>query len=239
MAFLYNASLTSIHHFDFSLVNFPRVFDRIVDQNAPILSEVRNLDDKETTPDSFISLPIYQDVEQHPKIDSMVAVMTSILPWRNYFLDLLPEGIDGVFLVVSNTCNQTFTYEINGPEVTYLGPSDLHDPAYDDFESTTTFTPFGSEMACVHTLSFFPSEKFESAYATNRPVTYTIVVSCIFAFMIAVFFLYDCFVERRQTKVMSTATRSTAIVSSLFPEQIADRLMEDAGTNSPKPKIRK
>jgi hypothetical protein len=38
-----------------------------------------------------------------------------------------------------------------------------------------------------------------------------------------VFLLYDRLVERRQ-KVMSTAVQSSAIVSSLFPSQVRDRL---------------
>ena len=34
-------------------------------------------------------------------------------------------------------------------------------------------------------------------------------------------------VERRQSKVMRSATRTNAIVSSLFPENVRDRLLED------------
>eukprot|EP00934_Nitzschia_sp_Nitz4_P001129 Nitzschia sp. Nitz4//scaffold132_size63325//9375//11592//NITZ4_006288-RA/size63325-snap-gene-0.49-mRNA-1//1//CDS//3329535308//1129//frame0 len=59
-------------------------------------------------------------------------------------------------------------------------------------------------------------------------MVYTLVVVCIFIFTISVFFVYDMFVERRQTKVLSTAERSNAIVSSLFPQAVALRLMEDA-----------
>jgi hypothetical protein len=41
-----------------------------------------------------------------------------------------------------------------------------------------------------------------------------------------VFLLYDRLVERRQKKVMSTAVQSSAIVSSLFPSQVRDRLFQ-------------
>jgi hypothetical protein len=42
-----------------------------------------------------------------------------------------------------------------------------------------------------------------------------------------VFVVYDCLVERRQTTVMTTATRSNAIVDSLFPANVRDRLMAE------------
>jgi hypothetical protein len=44
-------------------------------------------------------------------------------------IDLLPQGIDGMFVVVENTCGQAVTYEINGP-VAYLGTGDLHQLRY-------------------------------------------------------------------------------------------------------------
>jgi class 3 adenylate cyclase len=41
------------------------------------------------------------------------------------------------------------------------------------------------------------------------------------------FFLYDRLVERRQSLVLRKATQSSAIVSSLFPKNVRDRLMQD------------
>jgi len=39
---------------------------------------------------------------------------------------------------------------------------------------------------------------------------------------------YDCIVEKRQTNVVHAAQRSDAIVRSLFPEAVRDRLYENA-----------
>jgi class 3 adenylate cyclase len=41
------------------------------------------------------------------------------------------------------------------------------------------------------------------------------------------FIFYDWLVERRQTIVLFKAAQSTAIVTSLFPKQVCDRLLED------------
>jgi Adenylate and Guanylate cyclase catalytic domain len=41
------------------------------------------------------------------------------------------------------------------------------------------------------------------------------------------FFVYDWLVERRQKIVLHRAAQSTAIVSSLFPKKVCDRLLDD------------
>ena len=141
--------------------------------NGPVLSQVRNLGEDASdfgdTPDSVILIPIYREVKKQQHSNDIVAVVNSILPWRNYFLDLLPDGIEGIVLVMSNTCNQTWSYEINGPDVEYLGVGDFHQEKYTPYLVDTSFNPFGNEMECAHTLSLYPSEKFESTYATNKP----------------------------------------------------------------------
>jgi len=45
--------------------------------------------------------------------------------------------------------------------------------------------------------------------------------------MISVFLLFDRLVERRQKIVLTKARQSTAIVTSLFPQNVAERLMNE------------
>jgi hypothetical protein len=52
-------------------------------------------------------------------------------------------------------------------------------------------------------------------------------VGGLFVFMAAAFFLYDWFVQTRNKKVIRAAARSNAIVSSLFPSNVRDRLLAD------------
>lgn len=49
----------------------------------------------------------------------------------------------------------------------------------------------------------------------------------VFLVTIATFLLYDRLVERRQLIVLEKAAQSTAIVTSLFPKQVCERLLED------------
>ena len=49
-----------------------------------------------------------------------------------------------------------------------------------------------------------------------------------FFVFIAVFVLYDLMVQRRNSKVVSKAKKTNAIVSALFPSNVRDRLLRDA-----------
>eukprot|EP00934_Nitzschia_sp_Nitz4_P002667 Nitzschia sp. Nitz4//scaffold18_size181773//138347//144070//NITZ4_001935-RA/size181773-snap-gene-0.276-mRNA-1//-1//CDS//3329540071//2657//frame0 len=49
--------------------------------------------------------------------------------------------------------------------------------------------------------------------------------------VLSVFILYDFAIEQRQKRVASSAERSNAIVTSLFPQAVAQRLMEDGGNS--------
>ena len=48
------------------------------------------------------------------------------------------------------------------------------------------------------------------------------------------FVVYDRMVERRQHIVMQQASKTSAIVASLFPESVATRLLADKTTNNDK-----
>jgi uncharacterized protein YabE (DUF348 family) len=72
----------------------------------------------------------------------------------------------------------------------------------------------------------------ENDYRTSDPTVFTVSVVLIFAFTSAVFLVYDQLVEKRQKTVMSTAVHTSAIVSSLFPSTVRDRLFEAGNDTS-------
>jgi hypothetical protein len=79
---------------------------------------------------------------------------------------------------------------------------------------------------CHYTVSVYPSQDFH--HSTSSPAVMTFAVAIIFAFAICMFFVYDRLVERRQRLVLHKAVQSTAIVSSLFPKNVRDRLMQES-----------
>jgi hypothetical protein len=68
-----------------------------------------------------------------------VGAITMIIYVRDLIRDVLPSDSEGVHVVFENTCNQTFTYQIDGPSALFLGRGDHHDPAFDSLEQKSTF----------------------------------------------------------------------------------------------------
>jgi hypothetical protein len=79
---------------------------------------------------------------------------------------------------------------------------------------------------CPFYLRLYPSETMEKDYKSKDPILFTICAVFIFAFVSAVFIVYDRLVEKRQKTVMTTALHTSAIVSSLFPSTVRGRLFE-------------
>ena len=181
--------------------------------------------DSVTEPSSDIYYPIfntaadYVDIKSDPNAKP-VAIFSLTFFWRDLLTGVLPSGANGVIAVFENSCNQTFTYEINGQLAIYLGPEDKHDPAFNYMEKQSRYRDLRlvpveqgelgytgldlSDEFCPYTLRLYPSETFKSAFYSKNPVIFSVASICIFLFTSVVFIMYDCLVERRQRKVMRT-----------------------------------
>lgn len=71
----------------------------------------------------------------------------------------------------------------------------------------------------------YPSKAFEDTWTSNNPKFTALVIAIAFAIVIAVFFVYDLFVQIRNDKLVEKAARTNAIVSSLFPSNIRDKVL--------------
>ena len=175
----------------------------------------------------------------------VVGILASSFFWRQFLENILPDDERGLMVVFQNTCNQSFTYEVNGHRAEYMGPGDLHEhkpelhsrhrsmtfaeiSSYTDSLRTSEATYGGlpiNEDFCSYTVSIFPSDSMYDNFITLKPWIYSGIAISIFMF--TTFFLmgYDRLVRIRQKKVMKTAIQSTNIVSSLFPSAVRDRLL--------------
>ncbi|CAB9511299.1 Receptor-type guanylate cyclase gcy [Seminavis robusta] len=203
---------------------------------ALMLSTAHNKTEQyEGDPMSQVFFPIFNSFEDDRE---PVAVMVAWISWISYFQDQLPKSLQGVHVVLHSTCSGDFTYEINGEEVRYLGRGDLHEEIFDDMKQSATFeslenigdgTKTGLPLnkdECMMSIDVYPSTKFYEAYNTSTPIVMTFVTACVFVFTVCMFLLYDRLVERRQALVMQKAVESNAIVTSLFPENVRDRLVQ-------------
>ena len=116
-----------------------------------------------------------------------------------------------------------------------------------------------SNKGCQYHISIYPSTAMEDSIKNKDPITFSAVAVAIFVFTSLIFICYDymgkylwireyfiddtfvgltfpfaslpCIpVERRQAKVMETAVHTNAIVASLFPSNVRDRLFNTADT---------
>ena len=213
-------------------------------------------------PASDLYFPIFDQLEQIRAPSSVksdqgydssqhrvVGTLEATLLWRDLIKDMLPPGNDGIVVVFENPCNPTFTYQINGPMVEYLGRGDFHDPTYDHLEMSSSFFDLHSFSAgsmysgppldtefCPFRLRVYPSDDMKDDYWSNDHIIFPVTAVCIFIFTSAIFLLYDCTVEKRQQLVLKTAERSTAIVASLFPAQVQERLADAVVSDNAKQK---
>jgi class 3 adenylate cyclase len=72
----------------------------------------------------------------------------------------------------------------------------------------------------------YPSQTYYEDYETNTPIVVTFAVAMVFVFTVLMFLVYDRLVESRQRLVLNRAEQTSAIVSSLFPKNVRDRLMQ-------------
>jgi hypothetical protein len=128
----------------------------------------------------------------------LVAILGLSIFWQDLIEGILPLGNDGLVAVFDNAgCNQTFTFQINGPNATYLGSGDRHEPAYDDHlvcsSSLSGLTGFSSvsqvytgpplnEDFCPYSLHLYPSKTMEKKFITSNPTIFAFVAVSICEF---------------------------------------------------------
>jgi class 3 adenylate cyclase len=199
-------------------------FEPVVDVMYPLINDVSRVE-------------LYQD-GYIGENSTVVGVLAASIYFREFIRNILQPGSDGMIVVFENECQESFTYQVNGPETIFLGIYDKHETRYDDLVVTrgfrdliglsnhdTTYSgiPLDTEY-CPYTVHIYPSSEMETLYTTNKALVFTIVTVFSFLVLGLVFALYDFKVERRQKRVLSSAIRSSEIVSSLFPSSVQDQL---------------
>jgi class 3 adenylate cyclase len=167
------------------------------------------------------------------------------LDWTFISGSTVPFGSQGIQIVLENSCGQHRTFASNGNTIVYVGDGDLHDPTFSDMFQQSTFEEYRliqsataphatgetSHLDCAYRITVYSSEDFRSSFLSHKPRLYALVVFMIFVFTSLLFVAYDCYVSRRQRKVMSVALQRDEIVSSLFPTAVRERLFSPLPPN--------
>lgn len=196
-------------------------------------------------PSTVLVYPVFSNFRADREL---VGAVRAGVYWRFYFVNIMPVHVQGMICVIANSWNQTFTYRIDGPEVTFLGPGDRHDPDYEDYfveydvtdalqaDQGPVVTAFRQAEYdgnfCSYTLRLYPSQAMEEGIITVKPLIFALLVMISFIVPSFTFLVYNRYVERRQTVVMDQAVATGNIVSSLFPDNVAQRLLKDGRANN-------
>lgn len=234
----------------YSHPSFQRMIDECTAVRHTLLSEVASLtflseqiqtidrdSDRDDYPRSYAIEPIFKTFFDDPEL---VGFIFAVVPWDTYFLNVLPTGTNGFIVRVLGTCGATISFRLDGPDVTYLGEDFKPNPKYNSLVQGREFAEFArydGEVVndfithCSYYIEVHPADDLADSYLkNNEPFIYSAVVFVVFIFTALVFVLYDFFVQRRQDKVLRTAQKTSAIVSSLFPKSIQKRIMADTAT---------
>jgi hypothetical protein len=189
---------------------------------------------------STIVFPIFDAF--HGTSRSVVAFLGVDIFWEDYISHILPSNATGIHVLVESSKGDKFTFTLEGDDAIFVGDGDLHDTRYDAKAVQTRFGQYLHEPAAgsnadytgpplydgfyQYNFTVYPSSTLESQYVSNDPLYYTLGVLGVFLFTSLVFVAYDRIVERRQKIVLSSAQRSDAIVSSLFPATVKNQLYD-------------
>lgn len=202
------------------------------------------------SPQSVMLLPIFSDLSADSS-RRVTATLNAVLVWELYLEGLLPSGVDGLVVVLGDSSGYGASFELYGPNVTFLGNYDLHDPAYSDIIVSTPIACFpvrsvveidtanGEVLAtqCDISLYIYPSSTFQAAYRTNKPAIYCSVVVMVVVFTAVTFMFFDWYTRIQEDKLIIKAERTHALVASLFPENLHDRLL-NTGKNKEEEKVK-
>lgn len=228
--------------------NLPEDGSSVIDFNHNTVQWVKGFADQEQDPtEPLVSIyyPIIRrsdlqvEIADEPAEDDFLGIFVLTAFWRHVFEDILPLGSNGIFVVVSNECGQTFTYKLHGPNVTYIGNGDRHETKYNDEGISYLLSRLGnfglsnrkyngvklSTDFCPYSIQVYPSDEMLDDYVTSDPVLFSIMAVAIFLFSSIVFLIYDHLTRARQKRILKSALQNSAVVSSLFPHSFRDRVL--------------
>ena len=234
----------------YSVELFTKVIDGMLEMDHPVLTEVTDASflslnyDKRFPPQAaemphlYLLQPIYDTLFENR---TTVGFLSAFLRFGAFFDNILNDEQYGILIVLESSCGQQFSYQLKGRDAHFMGKADLHDTHYDGQLKEFDIVPFAKleeteeRKYCQYRAKIFPSDDYRDQFLSENPIIYAALIVSAFLVTALVFTVYDIMVTRRQKAMMDTATKTNAIVSSLFPKTVRERMMEELeNTAAPK-----
>ena len=137
-------------------------------------------------------------------------------------------GAQPVIVVVDNSCgSEPIVFQLQGNGTEYL--KDGYDPTKNEvlaqLEMTASLGSNSSSLEgyssleafleernqCTYSISIFPTEEFATAYATQDPIMYAVVIFGFFFVTSVAFYIFDWLIDRRQRELAIRAAKTNAV----------------------------
>ncbi|CAB9505993.1 Receptor-type guanylate cyclase gcy [Seminavis robusta] len=169
----------------------------------------------------------------------VVGHVFATVPWDLYFENvILPDNTDtSVYCVIQNSCGPTaYTYQVDHTGVTYVGKGDLHSGQHEHpnqqvelFHYGATSDENGDPWQCHLELAIYPTAEMQWSFDTGTPVYYFMIVAIVFVLIGVAVASHHRISEANKREMHLKSQRSKAIIASLFPDQIREKLFDLEG----------
>lgn len=177
-------------------------------------------DQDHSTPRSFLSLSVFNSFNESADPFGYVFALMS---WEKA-LDKAFEGADLQMVVhVQESCGPGFSFTIQNGKSRYITTTQDFNMARPECDYACNLF----DAACNYTVVTHPTKAAFSEISTQVPIIAFLLIALLFFFRVGLFSQYNQLVKQRQTKLLTTAKRSRAIMSSIFPEAVQKRLLAE------------
>jgi class 3 adenylate cyclase len=185
------------------------------------LESDRNQD--QTTPRSLLALPVYDDFGPDANGSNVFGYVFALISWEVIF-DMVFRDVNAeIIITMKESCGSGFSFNVASGKCIFTRS---------DNELSTTVLEFKRTIdlfkTCTYSMSIYATRHMESRYVNQLPTLSMALLVLLFGFLVAVFWQYDRLVQQRQSKLLLTAKRTNAVISSLFPEDVQKRIMAEA-----------
>jgi hypothetical protein len=176
----------------------------------------------------FIIQPIHQEVGG----DHLVALVMAEFHWESAFEGLLlPNATEKFIVEIRNTCQQAIVFEISGSSVQYVGngvPEQIPVTDIMSIDLSTVTEKTKAPQACHYSMLIYGTQLSNEKNDENKHAKMVaITIAVAFAFLSIAFIGYSIFVRFKYEQLRLRAERSNAIVESMFPEMVRDKILQD------------
>lgn len=237
----------SVVNFDmFSNLQLKKLYHAMNDTREAVISPVMSLSPisdaigVEEQVSSVIFAPVFEERDPLSNTTLIAANLALVISWESYLSFVGKHQMDGTSYVLQNTCGQTFSAEYNDGNLTNFVFGAEYNLVYAHMVGviplmgflTAHFNSTVGTQACAYELYVYPTQEMRDAFKSDTAVIATSVVAACFVAVLLIFYLVERRFQTKNDRIIKSVEKSNAIIASLFPSNVRDRLFGGGDDNA-------